>query len=420
METLILILLILIFAAIATVGYRLLNQKQSASSGDQVQTIIELNREIAARDQQIETLQEQSAKQEEKLRIQFENLATKILDETSKKFTEQNKGNLKDILEPLGVRIKDFEKKVSETYIQGTKERSTLAQQIKNLSELNIKISEDAVNLTKALKGDSKIQGDWGEFKLEMILEKAGLTNGLHYSTQGSFQDEEGKHKRPDVIINLPEAKCLIIDSKVSLTAYTNYYQSEDEEEKERHLKEHVASVRRHVQDLSSKNYQKLYQINSPDYVLMFVPIEPAFMLAIQADPDLMAWAVEKKNIVIVPTSTLLATISMVSSIWKQEDQKKNVLEIARQGGALYDKFVGFVEDLIGVGKKLNDAKKSYDGAMNKLSTGKDNLVRKTENIKLLGVKTSKSLPETLLQRAVTDENVGSVQIDKPEEEGIE
>jgi len=420
METLILILLILIFAAIATVGYRLLNQKQSASSGDQVQTIIELNREIAAKDQQIETLQEQSAKQEEKLRIQFENLATKILDETSKKFTEQNKGNLKDILEPLGVRIKDFEKKVSETYIQGTKERSTLAQQIKNLSELNIKISEDAVNLTKALKGDSKIQGDWGEFKLEMILEKAGLTNGLHYSTQGSFQDEEGKHKRPDVIINLPEAKCLIIDSKVSLTAYTNYYQSEDEEEKERHLKEHVASVRRHVQDLSSKNYQKLYQINSPDYVLMFVPIEPAFMLAIQADPDLMAWAVEKKNIVIVPTSTLLATISMVSSIWKQEDQKKNVLEIARQGGALYDKFVGFVEDLIGVGKKLNDAKKSYDGAMNKLSTGKDNLVRKTENIKLLGVKTSKSLPETLLQRAVTDENVGSVQIDKPEEEGIE
>jgi len=404
LDTIIIILLLLIFIALAAVAYRLFNQKESTTNGDEAQTIINLNREIAAKDQEIKNLREINEGQEEKLRTQFENLATKILDDTTKKFTDQNKVNLNSILDPLGVKIKDFEKKVNDTYVKGTKERSTLAEQIKNLSELNIRMSKDAVNLTKALKGDSKTQGDWGEFKLEMILEKAGLMNGVHYSTQGSFQDEEGKHKRPDVIVNLPEGKCLVIDSKVSLTAYANYYQSEEEKEREGYLKDHVTSMKNHVQDLSSKNYQKLYQINAPDYVLMFVPIEPAFMLAIHADQDLMAWAVEKKNIVIVPTSTLLATISMVSSIWKQEDQKRNVLEIARQGGALYDKFVGFVDDLLNVGKRLKSAKDSYDGAMNKLSTGKDNLVRKTENIKALGAKTSKSLPDPLIQRASTDD----------------
>jgi len=406
-------LLLLIFVALVALAYRLFKQKESTANGDEAQTIIDLNREIAAKDQEIKNLREINEGQEEKLRTQFENLATKILDETTKKFTDQNKVNLNNILDPLGVKMKEFEKKVNDTYVKGTKERSTLAEQIKNLSELNIRMSKDAVNLTKALKGDSKTQGDWGEFKLEMILEKAGLMNGVHYSTQGSFQDEEGKHKRPDVIVNLPEGKCLVIDSKVSLTAYANYYQSEDDEEREGHLKDHVTSMRNHVQDLSSKNYQKLYQINTPDYVLMFVPIEPAFMLAIHADQDLMAWAVEKKNIVIVPTSTLLATISMVSSIWKQEDQKRNVLEIARQGGALYDKFVGFVDDLINVGKRLKSAKDSYDGAMNKLSTGKDNLVRKTENIKALGAKTSKSLPDSLIQRAITDDSGEALQADE-------
>ena len=413
LDTLIIILLLLIFVALVALAYRSFKEKESTANGDEAQTIIDLNREIAAKDQEIKNLREINEGQEEKLRTQFENLATKILDDTTKKFTDQNKVNLNNILDPLGVKIKEFEKKVNDTYVKGTKERSTLAEQIKNLSELNIRMSKDAINLTKALKGDSKTQGDWGEFKLEMILEKAGLMNGVHYSTQGSFQDEEGKHKRPDVIVNLPEGKCLVIDSKVSLTAYANYYQSEDDEEREGHLKDHVTSMKNHVQDLSSKNYQKLYQINAPDYVLMFVPIEPAFMLAIHADQDLMAWAVEKKNIVIVPTSTLLATISMVSSIWKQEDQKRNVLEIARQGGALYDKFVGFVDDLINVGKRLKSAKDSYDGAMNKLSTGKDNLVRKTENIKALGAKTSKSLPDSLIQRAVTDDSGEASQSDE-------
>ena len=413
MDTLIIILLLLIFVALVALAYRSFKEKESTANGDEAQTIIDLNREIAAKDQEIKNLREINEGQEEKLRTQFENLATKILDDTTKKFTDQNKVNLNNILDPLGVKIKEFEKKVNDTYVKGTKERSTLAEQIKNLSELNIRMSKDAVNLTKALKGDSKTQGDWGEFKLEMILEKAGLMNGVHYSTQGSFQDEEGKHKRPDVIVNLPEGKCLVIDSKVSLTAYANYYQSEDDVEREGHLKDHVTSMKNHVQDLSSKNYQKLYQINAPDYVLMFVPIEPAFMLAIHADQDLMAWAVEKKNIVIVPTSTLLATISMVSSIWKQEDQKRNVLEIARQGGALYDKFVGFVDDLINVGKRLKSAKDSYDGAMHKLSTGKDNLVRKTENIKALGAKTSKSLPDSLIQRAITDDSGEASQADE-------
>ena len=374
--------------------------KKGENSLEDVSTIIELNREIAAKDQKIEDLNISIAKQEEKLKMEFENLAGKILDENSKKFTEQNRNTLKDILDPLGVKMAEFKEKVQETYVKGTRERSALTEQIKGLTELNKKMSQDATNLTNALKGDSKVQGDWGEFKLEMILEKAGLVSGIHYTTQPTYKDEDGALKRPDFIIKLPEDKNLIIDSKVSLTAYEAFCSCEQEEEKERYLKEHLKSVKGHIKELNAKNYQKLYQINTPDYVLMYIPVEPAFIMAIQDDPELMGWAVEKKNIVLVATSTLLATLSMVSSIWKQEDQKRNVIEIARQSGALYDKFVGFSEDLIDVGKRMDSAKTSYEGAMKKLVDGKDNLVRKTEKIKKLGAKTQKSIPDSLLNRA--------------------
>jgi len=372
---------------------------------EDVTTLIALNREIAAKNQKIEDLKELIEKQEDKLKIEFENLASKILEENSKKFTEQNKTSLKDLLDPLGVKMKEFKEKVQETYVKGTRERSALTEQIKGLTELNMKMTQEANNLTSALKGDSKTQGDWGEFRLEMVLEKAGLVSGIHYTTQSSFTDEDGFAKRPDFIIKLPEDKNLIIDSKVSLTAYEAFCSSENKEEKEQHLKDHLKSIKNHIKDLNAKNYQKLYQINTPDYVLMFIPIEPAFIMAVQSDPELMGWAVENKNIVLVATSTLLATLSMVSSIWKQEDQKKNVIEIARQSGALYDKFVGFSEDLIDVGKRMDSAKKSYEGAMNKLVEGKDNLVRKTENIKKLGAKTQKSIPSPLLDRAKIEEN---------------
>jgi len=268
------------------------------------------------------------------------------------------------------------------------------------LKVLNLQLSGDAQNLASALKGDSKTQGDWGEFQLELLLEKAGLLKGTHYYTQPSFKDENGSDKRPDFIIQLPEGKHLIVDSKVSLTAYEKYFNAEDASKKSKFLKEHVDSIRGHIKDLSGKNYQHLYQINSPDYLLLFVPIEPAFAAALLHDSKLFLYALDN-NIVIVTTSTLLATMRTVSYIWRQERQKKNVLEIARQSGLLYDKFVGFVEDLQDMGQRLDQAQASYHGAMNKLSDSKkygDTLIGRAEKIKELGAKATKSLPEEFLE----------------------
>ncbi len=276
---------------------------------------------------------------------------------------------------------------------------SALKQQLEGLKDLNQQMSKEAINLANALKGDSKAQGDWGEVQLEIILEKAGLHNGVHYTIQGGYRDEDGNLKKPDCIINLPDNKHLIVDSKVSLTAYEGYYSAENEELKETNLKKHVASIRKHIKELSDKRYTDLYGINAPDYVLMFVPIEAALLLALNDNNKLYLEAFDK-NVVLVSTSTLLATLSTVSSIWKQEDQKKNVMEIARQAGALYDKFSGLIDDLMGVGKKLDAAKSDYSQAMNKLSTGRGNLVGSVEKIKKLGVKTKKSLPEAILKRA--------------------
>ena len=370
-----------------------------------------INLELTQRNTEYENLQQLHLKSEadlekrqEQLRKDFEILATKILDEKSEKFTLQNKENIKNILVPLQEKIKDFEDKVDKTHKESIDYHAALRQQIIGLKELNTQMSKDAINLTNALKGDSKAQGDWGETQLEMILEKAKLKKGIHYTTQGGFRDEDGKLKKPDFIINLPDNKHLIVDSKVSLTAYESYYNAENEDLKSESLKKHLSSIRKHIKELGEKKYTELYGINTPDYVLMFVPIEPALLIALNENNKLYLEALDK-GVVLVSTSTLLATLSTVSSIWKQEDQKKNVLEIAKRAGAMYDKFEGFVQDLLKIGKSINTSKESYDSAMNKLVDGKGNLISSIEKIKKLGAKAKKALPEAILTRAEEDEN---------------
>jgi DNA recombination protein RmuC len=359
----------------------------------------------AALQEKLEDQKKELDEMQQKFTTEFENIANKILEQKSEKFTEKNKQNIEGILEPLKERIKTFEEKVDKSYSEENKERISLKSEIRHLMDLNKQLSEDANNLATALKGENKTQGDWGEMQLEMILERAGLQKGLHYTTQTTFRDEEGQMLRPDCIINLPDSKNLIVDSKVSLTAYSAFFGAETEEDRALHLKAHLASIRNHVRELGEKNYQNLYEINSPDYVLMFIPIESAFTLAFQHDDELFMSAL-KKNIVIVTTSTLLATMRTVSFIWKQEDQKRNVLEIARQGGDLYDKFVAFVNDLSTVGKRMEMAKKSYDDAMSKLIDGKGNLVGRTEKIRKLGLKTSKQMPQEIVDRANEENSV--------------
>ena len=335
---------------------------------------------------------------QEKFTKEFENLANKILDEKSSKFTEQNKLNITSILNPLKEKIEGFEKKVSESQKESIGMHSALKEQLNSLKDLNIQMSKEAINLTKALKGDSKTQGDWGETQLEILLEKANLAKGIHFTTQGGYRDEEGRLKKPDFIINLPDNRHLIVDSKVSLTNYEAYFNEEDEKQKGVYLKKHIESIRKHIKELSDKKYESLYEINTPDYVLMFVPIEPAYLLALSNNNQLYLEALDK-NVVLVSTSTLLATLSTVSSMWRQENQKKNVLEIANQAGRLYDQFVNLTDDLIKVGNQLKTVQGSYDTSMKKL-TGKGNLIKKVEKIKELGAKTSKIMNKNLLDRA--------------------
>ncbi|MBK7379839.1 MAG: DNA recombination protein RmuC [Ignavibacteriales bacterium] len=357
-------------------------------------------------------LSEQKAEIEEvreKFIKEFENLANKIFEEKSSKFTEQNKSNLDQILKPLSEKIKDFEKKVEDVYVTDSKERAGLIQQIKILHELNQQMSKDANNLTTALKGQSKTQGNWGEFILESILEKSGLVKGREYVVQESITAESGRRFQPDVIINLPENKSIIIDSKVSLVGYEKFISSEDEHEKQLGLREHINSIRSHIKNLSGKNYQNLYQLESLDFVLMFMPIEPAFAYAVQNDNSIFTDAFEK-NIVIVSPSTLLATLRTIASIWRQESQNKNAVEIARQSGEMLDKFTAFVDDLISVGKGLISTKDNYDKAMNKLTEGRGNLISRSEKIKKLGAKTTKALPTSVVNRSQLDEENNSLE----------
>ena len=353
--------------------------------------------------QKLTEQQEEVEKLQERFTKDFEILANKILEEKSSKFTAKNKENMEQILNPLQEKIKSFEKKVEDTHKESIEKQSALRQQILGLKELNEQMSKDAVNLTRALKGDSKKQGDWGELQLETILEKAGLQKDVHYTTQDAYRDEDERLKKPDLIINLPDHKHLIIDSKVSLTGYERFFNAENDIDEKVSLKNHVLSIQKHIKELGTKNYSDLYGINSPDYVIMFVPIEPALMIALQHDQDLYLQALDK-NVVMVSTSTLLATLSTVASIWKQEDQKRNVLEIASQAGALYDKFEGLVQDLLKVGKQINASQEGYKAAMNKLTEGKGNLITRVENLKALGAKTKKSIPANLLERSKDEE----------------
>ncbi len=375
---------------------------------DKEQELRRLGSTLSASQQEIDHLQEKVATQkqevlelQQRLTTEFENIANRLLEEKSQKFVRQNQQQLSDILLPLREKIRDFEDGIEKRYIEETKDKVSLKKEIEQLRDLNMQLSQDANNLVSALRGESKTQGDWGEFRLELLLEKAGLVKNIHYQTQSNFKDNEGKDKRPDCIINLPEGKHLIIDSKVSLTAYERYFSATTPEEQAPHLKAHIDSIRSHIRDLSSKNYQQLYQINSPDYLLLFVPIEPAFAIALQKDQQLFLDALDK-NIVLVTTSTLLATMRTVSYIWKQEKQKTSVLEIARQSGLLYDKFVNFIDDLKSVGQRLDSARSSYHDAMNKLVDSRkygDTLVGRAERIKELGARTSKSLPKELLDQ---------------------
>lgn len=350
----------------------------------------------------LQRLDEQKKEAEElnkKLTAEFQNIASSIMDEKSTKFAEQNKSNLEMILSPFKEKIEEFKKKVEDTYDKESRETISLREEVRKLTELNVRVSDEANNLTKALKGDTKKQGNWGEFVLEKILEMSGLEKDREYSTQFSTKNAEGDTIRPDIIINLPENRHIIIDAKVSLTAYEAFASAETDEERERFKKEHVNSMRSHIKLLSEKNYQSGELLTTPDFVLLFVPIEPSFSIAIQADQTLYNFAWEK-HIVIVSPSTLLATLRTISSFWKQEKQNKNSLEIARQGGALYDKFVGFMNDLTDVGNKMKSAQESYQGAMSKLAGGKGNLITGIQKLKILGAKTTKSIDQKLLDRA--------------------
>ena len=354
-----------------------------------------------------ERLEEQKAELSEMqttFRDEFRNLANDILEEKSKKFTEQNREKLDQLLKPLGEKIQTFQKQVEEAHKEDIKGRSALGQHLKMLQEVNQKMSEEAKNLTKALKGDTKQQGNWGEMILERILEKSGLTKGREYETQVNIRSEDGRSQQPDVVVYLPDEKRLVIDSKVSLNAYEAYSSAEETVEQEKAVKHHINSLRNHVRSLSGKDYAKLHGSKSPDFILMFIPIESAFGLALQNDPNLYNDAFDK-NIIIVSPTTLLATLATIDNVWKQEYQNQNAMEIARRGGLLFDKFVGFVDNLNEVGQRIEQSQQAYDQAMKQLSTGRGNLVGQAEKLRDLGASSSKKLPEDLLQFSDSDRN---------------
>jgi Uncharacterized protein conserved in bacteria len=362
--------------------------------------------QLAAREQQVFHLEEhirnhrtELEQLQAKFKTEFENLANRLLEEKSARFSAQNAQQLQQVLLPLREKIKEFEENVERKFLEETREKTSLKKELEQLHALNQQLSADAHNLATALKGQSKVQGDWGEMQLEILLEKSGLQKGTHFLTQATFRDESGAAKRPDFVIQLPDNKQLIVDSKVSLTAFERYFNAADPVEREQSLKAHVTSLRNHVDNLSRTNYQSLYQINTPDYLLLFVPLEGALTAAAQADPRLFTDALER-NIVIVSTSSLLATLRTVAYLWKQEKQAKSVLEIARQSGLLYDKFVAFVDDLRAVGARLDNARSAYDDAMHKLTNAArpgDTLIGKAEKIKELGARATKSLPPEML-----------------------
>jgi len=330
---------------------------------------------------------------QKRLTTEFENIATKILKERSDEFSVSNHKNLSEILNPLKERILNFEKKVDETYDKELRDKISLREEVRKLTELNTRVSEEANNLTKALKGDVKKQGNWGEVILERVLERSGLTKGQEYEREEVVDGADMSVQRPDVIIHLPDNKHIVIDSKVSLVAYERLMSAETEDQRVAYLRDHISSLRSHVKLLSEKNYQNAQNLNTPDFVLMFLPIEASFSVAVQGDSEIFAYAWERKIVIVSPT-TLLATLRTISSIWKQENQTKNAQEIARLSGALYDKFIGFAEDMAKIKANIDRTSNAYDDAMKKMKEGNGNIIRTAEKIKELGAKTgNKSLP---------------------------
>ena len=342
--------------------------------------------------------QDEINQMKEMLTLEFKNLANEIFEEKTKKITEVNKENLSNILDPLKENIARFERKVESSNKDAVEFNAILKSEINHLKNETLKMRDDANNLANALRGESKTQGDWGEQQMETILNAAGLEKNIHYEKEKNLKNENQDNQRLDYIVKLPGDKCIIIDSKVSLVAYVNYYNSEDKEDKKHYLKEHLKSINTHITTLSNKNYQEL-DINQPDYILMFMANEPAFKLAVLEDVSIYNKAIDR-NIVMVTNSTLFATLKTVAYMWKQDKANKNAIEIARQAGSLYDKFQSFSEDLIKVGNNLNTTKNTYEDAMKKLTEGKDNLVRKTERLRELGAKASKKINPKLLDRS--------------------
>jgi len=366
--------------------------------------VSELNQKLAVAEVKEKSLQEryeayrkELEQLQEKFKLEFKSIATDILKQNTLDFSENNRKSINELVNPLKDKIETFQKTVSDTYEKGLKERSGLKVEIEKLVELNQKISEEANNLTRALKSDSKKQGNWGEMVLERILERSGLIKGEEYLVQESYRNDKSELVRPDVVINLPDDKHIIVDSKVSLTAYESFVNTENDEDKTRFLKAHVSSVREHVKGLAEKNYQLADKLDSPDFVLLFLPLESAFSLAVQEESDLFSFAWDRKIVIVSPT-TLLATLMTVGSIWKHEKQTRNAIEIASEGGKLYDKFVAFLDDLENLGKQLSRAQKTYDDAHNKLKSGRGNIIGKVEKLKKLGAKTVKGIPNDLLE----------------------
>lgn len=380
------------------------NTKLSAELEDERKRSVNLNAVVARLEAENKNLFEKLENQkmelenlQKKFTTEFENIANRILKQNSQEFTIVNQKNIGDILNPLKEKILTFEKKVEDTYQKGIKDQTDLKAELKKLYDLNFKISEEANNLTRALKSDTKKQGNWGEMILERVLERSGLVKGQEYKTQETVRNEAGEMIRPDVVVNLPDNKHIIIDSKVSLVAYEAFINDDDPGKREIYLKQHIDSIRNHVKGLSEKNYPNASLFDTPDFVLLFMPIESAFSAAIQADVELFSFAWEKKIVMVSPT-TLLATLRTIASIWKHEKQTQNAMEIASQGGALYDKFVGFLKDLEDLGLQISKTGKTYEEARRKLSDGSGNIIKRVENLKKLGAKTTKSIPETFLE----------------------
>jgi len=372
----------------------LVDQEQLKTQVAQLTTSIEAERHQAA--EKLALL----AEAREQLTASFRSLANEILEEKSARFTEENKINIGQILDPLKIRIQEFQGKVEQVYIQETIDRTALSDQVKQLVALNQQLSQDATNLTQALKGSNKAQGNWGEMILERVLEDSGLRKDSEYLIRPTYTKEDGTRAQPDAVILLPENRNLVVDSKMSLVAYEEYTTAENDTDRAAAIQRHVASFRAHINELASSNYQGLDAVRSLDFVIMFVPIEPAFIIALASDTRLWqeAW---KKNVLLVSPSMFLFVVRTVANLWRQELQKRSIQDIVRRGAELYDKLVGFVDDLQKVGERLVQAKDSYDTAYAKLFTGRGNVIRQAEMLKGLGVKPTKSLPAQLVEAAV-------------------